>query len=147
MVGTNTDDAVCGTEEVVELVELSGKTTVVLVVVVLVVDDVVLVVLVVVVELEVEVSGAVVVVGTVAGTVVDGTVVVLVVVDVVDVVIDSHKDRLAIVRWPGWQHESVEYWRNANTSPSCTGTDSSPVALFCCVSRVYTPLMPYCGGS
>jgi hypothetical protein len=34
----------------------------------------------------------------VAGTVVDGTVVVLVVVDVVDVVIDSHKDRLAIVR-------------------------------------------------
>ena len=34
-----------------------------------------------------------------------------------------------------------------NTSPSLTGTDSSPVALFCCVSKVYTPLMPYCGGS
>ncbi len=83
MVGTNTDDVVCGTEEVVELVELSGKTTVVLVVV-----DVD----------EVEVSGIVVVVRTVAGTVVDGTVVVLVVVDVVDVVIDAHKDRLAIVR-------------------------------------------------
>jgi hypothetical protein len=160
VVGANTDDVVCGTEEVVvelvvvdvvlvveELVELSGKTTVVLVVVVLVVDEVVVVVLVVVVELEVEVSGTVVVVGTVAGTVVDGTVVVLVVVDVVDVVIDSHRDRLLIERIPGEQQVSVEYCRNENKSPSSTGTDSEPVALFCCVINVYTPLIPYCGGS
>jgi len=90
VVGTNTDDVVCGTEE--ELVEVSGKTTVVLVDVVLVADEVVGVVLVVV------VSGTVVVVGTVARTVVDGAVVVEVVVDVVDEVIDAHKERLAIVR-------------------------------------------------
>lgn len=32
-------------------------------------------------------------------------------------------------------------------SPSLTGTESEPVALFCCVSKVYTPLIPYCGGS
>jgi hypothetical protein len=83
----------------------------------------------------------------VAGTVVDGTVVVEVVVDVVDEVIDSHKDRLLIVRYPGWQQESIEYWRNVNTSPSLTGTDSSPVALFCCVIKVYAPLTAYCGGS
>ena len=93
------------------------------------------------------VSGTVVVVGTVAGTVDGGTVVVEVVVDVVDEVIDSHNDRLLIVRYPGWQQESIEYWRNVKISPSLTGTDSSPVALFCCVSKVYTPLMPYCGGS
>jgi hypothetical protein len=83
----------------------------------------------------------------VAGTVDGGTVVVEVVVDVVDEVIDSHNDRLLIVRYPGWQQESIEYWRNVKISPSLTGTDSSPVALFCCVSKVYTPLMPYCGGS
>jgi len=61
-----------------------------------------------------------VVVGTVAGTVVSGTVevVVVVVVDVVDVVIDAHNDRLLIVRYPGWQHESVEYCRNVKMSPS-----------------------------
>jgi hypothetical protein len=174
VVGADTDDVVCGTEEVVvelvvvelvvvvdvveELVEVTGKTVVlvVLVVVVLVVDEVVLVVLVVVVgivvvvvvvELEVEVSGTVVVVGTVAGTVVDGTVVVLVVVDVVDVVIDSHRDRLLIERIPGEQQVSIEYCRNENKSPSSTGTDSEPVALFCCVSKVYVPLTPYCGGS
>ena len=81
------------------------------------------------------------------GTVVSGTVVVEVVVVVVDEVIDSHRDRLLIVRYPGWQHESVEYCRNVKMSPSWTGTDSSPVALFSCVSKVYTPLMPYCGGS
>ena len=43
------------------------------------------------------------------GTVVSGTVVVEVVVVVVDVVVNSHNDRLLIVRFPGWQHESVEY--------------------------------------
>ena len=42
---------------------------------------------------------------------------------------------------------SIEYCRNVNTSPSFTGTDSEPVALFCCVIKVYTSLMPYCGGS
>jgi hypothetical protein len=47
---------------------------------------------------EVVVSGSVVVTGSVAGTVVDGTVVVLVVVDVVDVVIDAHRESLLIVR-------------------------------------------------
>ena len=42
------------------------------------------------------------VVGLVTGTVVTGTVeVVVVVVEVVDVVIDSHNDRLLIVRCPG----------------------------------------------
>jgi hypothetical protein len=84
----------------------------------------------------------------VAGTVVDVTVeVVVVVVDVVDVVIDSHRDKLLIVRIPGEQHVSMEYCRNVNTSPSWTGTDLDPVALFCCVSKVYAPLIPYCGGS
>ena len=87
------------------------------------------------------------VVGLVTGTVVDGTVVVEVVVEVVDEVIDSHNDRLLIVRCPGAQQVSVEYWRNVKMSPSSTGTESEPVALFCCVSKVYTPLMPYCGGS
>ena len=82
-----------------------------------------------------------------AGTVVSGTVVVVVVVDVVDEVIDSHNERLLIVRLPGWQHVSIEYWRKVNTSPSDTGTDIEPVELFCCVSKVYAPLMPYCGGS
>ena len=43
------------------------------------------------------------------GTVVDGTVVVEVVVVVVDEVIDSHNDRLLIVRYPGWQQVSIEY--------------------------------------
>jgi hypothetical protein len=71
VVGSNNDDVVWGKEEV-ELVEVSGEL--------------------------VEVSRTVVVVRTVAGTVVDGTVVVVVVVVVVDVVIDAHKDRLAIVR-------------------------------------------------
>ena len=85
----------------------------------------------------------------VTGTVVSGTVevVVVVVVDVVDVVIDAHNDRLLIVRCPGAQQVSIEYWRNVKMSPSFTGTDLVPVALFCCVSKVYTPLMPYCGGS
>ena len=84
-----------------------------------------------------------------AGTVVSGTVevVVVVVVDVVDVVIDTHNDRLLIVRCPGAQQVSIEYCRNVKMSPSLTGTESEPVALFCCVSMVYTPLMPYCGGS
>jgi hypothetical protein len=47
----------------------------------------------------------------VTGTVVSGTVevVVVVVVDVVDVVIDSHNDRLLIVRLPGAQQVSIEY--------------------------------------
>jgi hypothetical protein len=114
VVGTNTDDVVWGKEE--ELVEVSGKSTVVLVVV-----DVD----------EVEVSGTVVVVRTVAGTVVSGTVVVVVVVDVVDVVVNSHRDRLLIVRWPGWQHVSIEYCRKEKMSPSSTGTEREPEALFC----------------
>jgi hypothetical protein len=114
VVGTDTDDVVCGKEEV-ELVEVSGKTTVVLVVV----------------ELDVEVSGTVVVVRAVAGTVVSGTVVVVVVVDVVDVVVNSHRDRLLIVRIPGWQHVSIEYCRKENMSPSSTGTEREPEALFC----------------
>jgi hypothetical protein len=47
----------------------------------------------------------------------------LVVVVVVElVVVDStrpfHKDKLLIVRCPGWQQESVEYCRNVNMSPS-----------------------------
>ena len=44
-----------------------------------------------------------------AGTVDGGTVVVEVVVVVVDEVIDSHNDRLLIVRCPGAQQVSVEY--------------------------------------
>jgi hypothetical protein len=67
----------------------------------------------------------------VAGTVVSGTVVVVVVVDVVDVVVNSHRDRLLIVRWPGWQHVSVEYCRKEKMSPSSTGTEREPEALFC----------------
>jgi hypothetical protein len=47
---------------------------------------------------EVVVSGSVVVARSVAGTVVDGTVVVLVVVDIVDVVIDAHRESLLIVK-------------------------------------------------
>jgi hypothetical protein len=47
---------------------------------------------------EVVVSGSVVVTGSVTGTVVVGTVVVLVVVDVVDVVVNSHIERLPIER-------------------------------------------------
>jgi hypothetical protein len=54
----------------------------------------------------------------VTGTVVDGTVVVEVVVVVVDEVIDAHNDRLLIVRCPGWQQVSIEYWRNVKMSPS-----------------------------
>ncbi len=58
------------------------------------------------------------------GTVVDGTVVVEVVVVVVDEVVDTHSPkpnvRPVIVRLPGWQHESVEYCWNANTSPGST---------------------------
>ena len=44
-----------------------------------------------------------------AGTVDGGTVVVVVVVVVVDEVIDTHRDRLLIVRCPGAQQVSVEY--------------------------------------
>ena len=44
-----------------------------------------------------------------ARTVDGGTVVVEVVVVVVDEVIDTHNDRLLIVRCPGAQHESNEY--------------------------------------
>ena len=44
-----------------------------------------------------------------AGTVDGGTVVVEVVVVVVDEVIDSHNDRLLIVRCPGAQQVSIEY--------------------------------------
>ena len=47
---------------------------------------------------EVVVSGSVVVARSVTGTVSVGTVVVLVVVDVVDVVIDAHKESLLIVK-------------------------------------------------
>jgi hypothetical protein len=47
---------------------------------------------------EVVVSGSVVVTGSVTGTVSVGTVVVLVVVDVVDVVVNSHIERLPIER-------------------------------------------------
>ena len=43
------------------------------------------------------------------GTVDGGTVVVVVVVVVVDEVIDTHNDRLLIVRCPGAQQVSVEY--------------------------------------
>tara|TARA_R110002126_G_scaffold29999_1_gene98455 strand:- start:74 stop:244 length:171 start_codon:yes stop_codon:yes gene_type:complete len=56
-------------------------------------------VLVVVLVLDVEVSGTVVEVVLVARTVVDGTVVVVViVVEVVDVVVNSHNERLLIVK-------------------------------------------------
>jgi hypothetical protein len=69
----------------------------------------------------------------VTGTVVDGTVVVEVVVVVVDEVVDTHSPkpnvRLVTVNTPGWQHESVEYCRNANTSPASTVTSPEPVAL------------------
>ena len=68
------------------------------------------------------------------GTVVDGTVVVEVVVVVVDEVVDTHSPKPnvnpVIVRFPGWQHESVENCLNANTSPGSTGISSDPVALF-----------------
>jgi hypothetical protein len=50
---------------------------------------------------------------------------------VVVVAVNSHNDRLLIVRCPGEQQVSVEYWRNVNTSPSFTGTDLVPVAVFC----------------
>jgi hypothetical protein len=42
---------------------------------------------------------------------------------------------------------STEYCLNVKMSPSLTGTDSEPVELFCCVSRVYAPFTAYCGGS
>jgi hypothetical protein len=87
----------------------------------------------------------------VTGTVVDGTVVVEVVVVVVDEVVDTHSPkpnvRPVIVRLPGWQHESVEYCWNANTSPGSTSTSPDPVALFSFVSFVTTPLRMICGGS
>jgi hypothetical protein len=69
----------------------------------------------------------------VTGTVVDGTVVVEVVGVVVDEVEDAHSPkpnvRLVMVSRPGWQHESVEYCRNANTSPASTAISPDPVAL------------------
>jgi len=58
---------------------------------------------------EVVVSGSVVVTGSVTGTVSVGTVEVVVVVELVDVVIDAHNDRLLIVRCPGAQQVSIEY--------------------------------------
>jgi hypothetical protein len=57
--------------------------------------------------------------------------VVVVVVEVVEEVVVSgaavHSDKLLMVKFPGWQQVSVEYWRNVNTSPSCTGTDFVPL--------------------
>jgi hypothetical protein len=74
----------------------------------------------------------------VTGTVVDGTVEVLLVVVVVDEVVDTHSPKPnvnpVIVSRPGWQHESVEYCWNANTSPGSTSISPDPVALFSFVS-------------
>ena len=87
----------------------------------------------------------------VTGTVVDGTVEVLLVVVVVDEVVDTHSPKPnvnpVIVSRPGWQHESIENCRNANTSPASTVTSPDPVALFSFVSCVTTPFKTICGGS
>ena len=56
-----------------------------------------------------------------------------VVVEVVVVVVSEavQSDKLLIVKCPGAQQVSVEYCLKVKTSPSTTGTESEPVALFC----------------
>ena len=56
-----------------------------------------------------------------------------VVVEVVVVVVAEavQSDKLLIVKCPGAQQVSVEYCLKVKISPSTTGIDSEPVALFC----------------
>ena len=99
-----------------------------------VVDVVVVVVVVVVEVVVVVVGGRVVVVVVVLVVVVVGRLegVVVLEEEVVGVAVQS--DKLLIVKCPGAQQVSVEYCLKVKTSPTTTGIESEPVALFSTVN-------------